>query len=175
VLGIVRGHGGAIAVESEQGKGTLVTVFFPRAATGEKNLGAGATSGRTGVEKGARAARILVVDDERVVREMINDFLMLNGFDVIVADGGAEGLDILGREADDVDLVLLDLTMPRMSGEEVLRRIRRSWPGLRVVLMSGYNEQEVMQKFAGSGLTGYVQKPFRLADLLSKMQTALSL
>jgi len=98
--------------------------------------------------------------------------LEANGFDVVLAADGKEGLEKLAENG--FDAVLLDLTMPRMDGVETFREMRRIAPDLKVLLMSGFNEQEAVSKFTGKGLASFIQKPFGPEDLLVKIRQILA-
>lgn len=119
-----------------------------------------------------RGGTILVVDDEEIVRKVAQRSLEANGFDVVLAADGKEGLEKLAENG--FDAVLLDLTMPRMDGVETFREMRRIAPDLKVLLMSGFNEQEAVSKFTGKGLASFIQKPFGPEDLLVKIRQILA-
>ena len=121
-----------------------------------------------------RTGTILVIDDEENVRDIARVALEESGYAVLLASGGHEAVEIFSERADEIDAVLLDMSMPRMSGEETLAELRSVHPRVRVVLMSGYSEQEISEKFAGKGLAGFVQKPFRASELVDKIHGALS-
>jgi signal transduction histidine kinase/ActR/RegA family two-component response regulator len=167
--GIIRGHKGAIKVYSEVGRGTSFKIIFPssdkpaleaiRDAHPEKEM------------KGF--GKIVIIDDEESVRTVIRRALEKVGFLVLTAQDGREGLQLLQAHAD-ARLVFLDLTMPHMSGEEVLRRLRRIRSELPIILTSGYNEQELSSRFAAKGLAEFMQKPVRLKVLYEKVQNVLS-
>ena len=91
---------------------------------------------------------------------------------VLLAADGVEGIRVYA-ENPGIDVVLLDMTMPRMDGEQTFRELRKAYPGVRVVLMSGYNEQDATEQFAGKGLAGFIQKPYRPAELIAKIDAAL--
>ena len=112
-----------------------------------------------------------MVDDEEIVRTTAKIALERYGYEVLVAADGAEALDCL-RNAPHVTVVLLDLTMPIMSGEEALQEIRRMRPELRVILSSGYNEIEATRRFRGQGLSGFLQKPYTADVLGEKVKAA---
>jgi CheY-like chemotaxis protein len=108
---------------------------------------------------------VLLVDDEEAIRALGTEMLQELGFQVLTAGNGYEALEIFTSGQDTIVCVLLDLTMPRMDGEETFRELRRIKPDVRVVLSSGYNEQEVSRKFLGKGLAGFIQKPYKLTEL----------
>jgi PAS domain S-box-containing protein len=169
VQGIVRGHHGAISVCTRPGHGTTFRVLFPRAEGG-----AAVEAGEAGApEPGRGEGTVLVADDEETVRRVAAAMLESVGFRVVLADDGAAAVERFRAGPDGYRLVLLDLTMPGLGGEEALRALRRVRPDVRVILMSGYAEQEVTTRFAGQGLAGFVQKPFQLPTLIAKVRQAL--
>jgi len=167
-LGIVRGHRGAIKVYSEVARGTTFKVLLP-AAAGAQDAVDLAVPGRAFVAKGAA----LIVDDEPGVRAVMRTMLSRRGFEVLEATHGEEALTLFETERARVTLVLLDLTMPRLDGEEVFRRLKALDPSVRVIIMSGYSEENVAQRFVGKGLAGFIQKPFRATDLYERIAEAL--
>lgn len=156
VLGIVQGHRGALKVESQAGCGSTFTLLLPAAGppTGETNLV------RRKVQPWRGTGTVLVIDDEAGVRMVATRMLKALGFEVLTASDGEQGLEIYRANADRVDAVLLDLTMPRTGGEETFHAIRSVRADACVVLMSGFSEQEAAARFIGTGLAGFVQKPF---------------
>ncbi len=169
VLGIVRGHKGAIKIYSEPGKGTTFRVLFPVSAqAGELRS--------VSVRKPALAdfdQTILLVDDEEMVRAVAGSMLESLGCNVVLAGDGAEALALYTERPTQFDLVLLDLTMPHMDGETCYRRLQRIREDVRVLLTSGYNEHDLMARFAGKGLAGFLQKPYRIEILAEKLKAAL--
>jgi len=95
------------------------------------------------------------------------------GFQVLTADNGREGLNVFRTHQVEIICVLLDLMMPEMGGEETFRELRNLKSDVRVIMSSGYNEQDVTQRFVGRGLTGFIQKPYTLANLRCVLQSAL--
>ncbi len=171
VQGIMRGHDGAIKVYSEPGRGSTFKALFPISGeAADRAVGPSA-----GIEEDGWVATgtILLVDDEDTVCTMGRRMLEKLGFEVLTASEGREALDLFRDNVDDVACVLLDLTMPHMDGEECFRELRRIKEDVRVVLSSGYNENDVTQRFAGKGLQGFIHKPYRLATLRSKLRKAL--
>lgn len=169
VLGIVRGHRGAIRLESEPQAGTRVTVLFPAS-----RKASGVRPGRDSSPCGeAVRGTVLVVDDDDNVRPVTRMMLERLGFEVLLASNGREGVEVYRARQGEVVCVLLDLTMPEMDGEETFAALRELDPQVRVILSSGYNQLEVVQRFADRGLAGFVQKPYRLADLQAVLEDTL--
>jgi PAS domain S-box-containing protein len=167
VLGIMRGHRGAIQVNSVVGEGTTFRLLFPPPKAGP-TLAPSFTTG----ERLARQARILVVDDDAIVREIIAEMLTRFGYEIQTAENGARALELMQERG--FDCLMLDLTMPGMSSEEILAQLRRISPTLRVILMSGYTEQDATARFGNVALDGFVQKPFTPYELLDRVQAALT-
>ena len=169
LLGIVRGHRGTIKLYSEVGRGTTFKILFP--AAGEP--------AEVSIVKPMQADQwrgtglVLVADDEELVREAATMILEAVGFQVLAVEDGRECVRVFRTRADDVCLVLLDMTMPHMGGEETFRELRRIRPDVRVVLSSGYNEQEATSSFAGKGLAGFIQKPYSPRQLVEMVRGTL--
>ena len=168
-MGIMRSHNGAIRVYSEVGSGTSVKLLFPTASTALAGTGSRAEGEWQG------EGHILVVDDEDSVRSVASALLRRRGFRVSVARDGQEAVAQFAQAPDDYSLVLLDLTMPHLNGEETLRAMRAIRQDVRVLLMSGYNESDVTRLFAGRELSGFLQKPFSAAELFELVGTATGL
>jgi two-component system cell cycle sensor histidine kinase/response regulator CckA len=116
---------------------------------------------------------ILVVDDEQQVRTITELMLTQFGFRVLTAEDGAAGVRTFAEHADEIDLVVMDLTMPKLSGEQAFVEMRKRRPDARIVLTSGYNESEAVGRLASSGVTAFLQKPFELEQLLTTVRRAL--
>lgn len=169
VLGIIRSHKGVIRVYSEKDRGTTFKILFPMSDQVSLPIG---EDPRT-LEMVAGSPTVLVVDDEQTVRTVARTALESAGVTVLLAGDGREGLERFEAEREAISLVLLDLTMPVLGGEEVFRRIRRQAPDLPVILMSGYSEHELSSRFAGRGISAFLQKPLRPAQLLQHVREAL--
>jgi PAS domain S-box-containing protein len=168
VAGIVRGHKGAIAVGSAPGKGSCFTVLFPAAARAVEEP-------KSAVPEPALqgAGVVLVVDDEQVVLQMAKRALERQGYTVLLSDSGRAAIDLLRRHPGEIGLVILDLSMPNMNGEEALPEIRKLRPGVKVVVSSGYSESETMVLFKGQRVSGFIQKPYTAAALAEKVKVCL--
>ena len=169
VMGIVTGHKGALKVYSTPGKGTTFKVLFPAVA---EELPAEAVEILAPDLQGA--GTILVVDDEEVVRGAASNALERYGYRVLIAKNGLEALEVFRRYAGKIDLVLLDLTMPLMGGEDTLRNLKEIQPSVKVLLSSGFNEVETIRKFTGRGLAGFIQKPYAGMRLVQKVTSILN-
>jgi PAS domain S-box-containing protein len=167
-LGIVRRHRGAIRVESEPGKGTAVEVLFP--ARAEVPIPAE-------IEKPAAApgkGTILVVDDEEMIRTLLVATLERSGYQVLLAENGAEALSVFSRNAERISLVVLDLVMPVMSGDEVLPHLFLYKPQIPVIVSSGQDPSECMRKLSEPRVASYLQKPYRPDKLIGKIHDLLA-
>jgi two-component system, NtrC family, sensor kinase len=166
VLGIIRARGGALDVESAPGKGSTFRSYFPAERT---PVASEVDAPKPKMAKVPAGSTVLVVDDEAPVREVAAAALRRQGYTVLVAGNGAEAISIVQSNAGPLDGVLLDLTMPDMDGVSTLNALRASRPGLRAVLMSGYDQFEALRRFDGLGLTGFLQKPFSVESLREKI------
>ncbi len=170
VIGIVRGHRGALDVETAPGRGSAFRVYLP--ATANEAAPAPEIERRAGPVQ--VSGKVLVVDDEETVRQVARETLAAIGLDVIEADNGEVALEIYDAHQSELVLVLLDLTMPRLDGEETFRAFRRIRSDIPVLLSSGYNEQDVVTRFTGQGLAGFLQKPWTPRSLTRKVLSILS-
>jgi len=162
VLGIVRGHKGTLTIQSEPGQGSTFTILFPAI---DEMVPPRNRKSKALKDTWKGSGCVLVVDDERPVRSLAKRMLTRLGFDALFANDGREAVDLYAERRGEVDFVLLDLTMPNMNGEEALHELRRVDPDIRVILSSGYTEQEIAARFEGKGLAGFIQKPYTLEVL----------
>ncbi|MFQ5518725.1 MAG: response regulator, partial [Mariprofundus sp.] len=172
ILGIVRGHHGAILLDSELGKGTTFRILFP--ALEACPLTVEKADAPIAPLPAKAQGTILVIDDEITVRELAACILQDDGFAVLNACDGKAGVDMYQQHQDEISLVLLDLTMPRMSGTECYHELRRINPDVKVILVSGYSEDEALGHFEGFSLSGFISKPFMPKALSEKVFAVLS-
>jgi len=161
VQGIVRGHKGAIKVYTQLGKGSTFKVLLPASGVALPVAAPDAPAARVG-----HGRTVLVVDDEEAIRTLTGKILERAGFNVLTAGDGVEGVNVFRDFDAQIAAVLLDLTMPKLSGPDVFRELRRIRGDVKVILTSGYGRQEATTGFEGKGLAGFVRKPFRSDDLL---------
>ncbi len=172
VLGIVRGHRGCVTVESQVGKGTTFRVLLPRS---EKPVEAMPEHpAAVSLKQWRGEGTILVADDEESVRKVAKTMLEDGGFRVLLAGNGQEALEVFRQHADEILLVLLDMTMPEMDGQETFREMQRVREDVKVILFSGYDEQDTTSRFAGNSLAGFIQKPFGFDALMRKVRQVLA-
>lgn len=172
VLGIVRGHGGVIKVDSEPEEGTTIKVLFP-ARDGLGAEGRVPREDTVPMESWRGSGTILVVDDNDTVRNLACNLLQTLGFDVLTAADSVQALELFKAHGDQISLVLLDLTMPRIDGHETFQQLRALRPDVRVILSSGYSQQDLTQRFTGEAFSGFIQKPYRLQALAAVLKQAL--
>ncbi len=170
VLGIVRGHHGAIQVLSEPGQGTRFRFYFPAADAAPQALSRPVHAS----EAWRATGTILVVDDEEVVRNVTARLLRSFGFETLLAADGVDGVSQFQQHSGEITAVLLDLTMPGLDGEAVFRKVRALRTDVPVLLMSGYDEQEAISRFESKELAGFLQKPFTVEQLASKLRAILA-
>ena len=164
VAGIVRGHRGAIKVESAPGKGACFQVWFPAAPL--------PSAAPAPPLEFPGAGKVLVVDDEEIVRRIARTALERAGYTVLLAADGREAVEVFRREAGEIRLVSLDMTMPGRSGEETFRQLREIRRDVPVLVSSGYTEVEVLERF-GDSIDGYLHKPYGITDLARAVHAAL--
>ncbi|MDQ6963849.1 MAG: response regulator, partial [Mariprofundales bacterium] len=166
VLGIVRGHNGALKLYSEPGKGTTFKVLLPCSTHQAEG-----TTRQSTVEEGWHGSgTILIVDDEESIRESAAMMLEEMGFATLTAVDGEDGVQVYREHQQSIVAVLMDMTMPRMDGKSCFTELRRINPDVRVVLSSGYNEEEAISQFSGQGLEGFLQKPYMPESLQAMMR-----
>ncbi|MEZ4448312.1 MAG: ATP-binding protein [Nannocystaceae bacterium] len=163
VLGVVGGHRGSIHVESAPGRGTTITTLLPAA------VAAASTAAAPPVAAASARKTILVADDEQIVRTVTRRVLERAGYRVLEAEDGQAALRLFAEGRASVCAVILDLTMPILSGQEVLARLRALDPDLPILLTSGFSQESLSQDLTAGARVGFLQKPFNPASLLATL------
>lgn len=171
VRGIIRAHGGAINFRSSPGLGTTFQILLPCTELTPKASPMSAPAGTMQT----RAGTILVVEDEGMLRTAVSKLLRKRGYSIIEANDGASALDLIRTKGDDVDLILLDVTLPGgASSRDVFDGAQRTRAGRKVILTSAYGKEDIDTAFAGAGIEHFIRKPFLVADLVALIQHVLS-
>jgi CheY-like chemotaxis protein len=175
VLGIIKGHRGGINVYSVPGQGTTVKVYFPISEENQPLHGIGYSDSQSElqIKKRLSGKTILVVDDEMVIRDTFSQYLYLYGCEVLIAEDGLAGRDLYLKHCDKIDVVILDLTMPNLSGKEVLIEIKKRNPLVKIILMSGWAEEEALKSFRHGDVAAFISKPPSFEDLMAKLLEVL--
>ncbi|MHC4886607.1 MAG: response regulator [Planctomycetota bacterium] len=165
-LGTIRQHQGAISVSSIVDEGTTFEIFLPLAeATGEDSMGT--------EELVTGAGCILVVDDEEMIRIAAQHILQQLGYEVLLATDGEEGIEVFRREQERIDLVLLDMIMPKMNGRDCFTTLRKIDPGVRILIASGFSREDDLEELSQQERAKFIRKPFRSATLSQAVAEAL--
>ena len=173
VQGVVRAHGGAIRLMSAPEEGTTFQVFLPCTPRRTAEVHDAISSG--GVERSparaGRAGTILVVEDEQILRLAVSKALRKIGFSVMEACDGSAAIDLIRAHKDEIDIVLLDVTLPGTPSREVFEMTERTWPEPRVIVTSAYSKETVDASFAGQRVDHFIRKPFQLDELCACLET----
>ena len=165
--GIMKGHGGYIDVESKKGHGTTFSVYLP--ASEKKVRKAVKTTERLIEGTGT----VLLVDDEEVILQVGQELLQTIGYRVLIAKNGKEAIDVYEKHQDDIDIVILDIAMPKMGGGEAYNRMKEINQDIRVLLSSGYSIDGQATEILERGCDGFIQKPFNIRQLSQRIREIL--
>jgi CheY-like chemotaxis protein len=164
--GIIRNHGGAITAYSQKGYGTTFNIYLPASEKPKENE----EISQAQTERGSET--ILVVDDDPANIDVISQMLIALGYTVLIAHGGPQAVEVY-QSRKDIDLVILDMIMPGLSGGETFDKIKKLNPDVRVILSSGYSVTGQAQAILDRGVKTFIQKPFTAGDFSLKVRAAL--
>jgi two-component system, cell cycle sensor histidine kinase and response regulator CckA len=170
VLGIIRGHEGGIRIETDERSGTTFRVILPASSPPEPGL---VPPRQADLHEVHHKMSILVIDDEQDVAEVAQEILETENFTVLVELNPIQGIERYKLHQNEIGVVLLDLTMPEMSGADVVDALRAMNPDVKIIISSGYSEQDVQKKVAVSKVAGFLHKPYPMQALLTIVNTVL--
>jgi PAS domain S-box-containing protein len=169
VFGIMQSHKGFIDVESESGRGTTFYLYFPMLESMEIEQ----VKARVQKEIPGGNETLLVVEDEEMLRELLRIALQTAGYTVLTAVDGQEAIDLFDQHWGDIQLVLSDVGLPKLSGYDVFRKMKRTKPNLRFILASGFMEPTMKYEIFKEGVKDFVQKPYSVYEVLQAVRTIL--
>jgi len=169
VYGIVKQSGGFIWVYSEMGKGTSFKIYLPHVDAQQTQI----HTPKLAAELPAGTETVLLSEDEQDVREIAREFLESGGYTVLEAKNGKEAIELAGRHKGKIDLLVTDMVMPGMTGQELAVRLQRDCPGLAVVFMSGYSEHAATEMANADPSVRLMTKPFSRAAMLRTVREIL--
>jgi CheY-like chemotaxis protein len=172
VYGVVKQSGGYVWVYSELGKGTTFKIYFPRI---DEPVQAVAAMDQGKPELSRRSETILLVEDAESLRELTRVLLKNNGYTVLVAENGAEAIELAEHEDRPIHLLLTDVVMPGMSGREVANYLTAKRPDMRVIYMSGYTNDVIAHHGVLDSGISFIEKPFSQETLMRKLREVLDL
>ncbi|MFV2081161.1 MAG: PAS domain S-box protein [bacterium] len=167
VYGVVKNHGGLVNVYSEPGQGTTFRIFIPIGAGIEKKEEKEKAQPYEGNEK------ILVVDDEEQIRALAKDILEGFGYSVVLAASGSEAVKFYRDNRENIDMVLLDMIMPKMSGKKTFAKLKEINPDIKTLLSSGFSQTGKAQEILSEGVRDFIQKPYQVSELMLKVRSVL--
>jgi CheY-like chemotaxis protein len=176
VYGIAKTHSGTVHIESEPGAGTTVRLYLP-ALFHEETYAASDVSSTEIVpnRKLAEHSTVLVVEDERAMVQLLGTGLSQEGYGVLTARDGADAIDVYQRHRSDIDVILLDLGLPKVSGLDVIRTVRKLNEDVKIIVATGYLEPELKSELIAAGVNECIQKPYVIPDILGRISHHLSL
>jgi two-component system, cell cycle sensor histidine kinase and response regulator CckA len=172
VHGIVSYHGGSVEVETGRGRGSTFRIILPKADSGIFHIPKQQPESAEPDKAAGYGERILVIEDEEGARKSLAEILEMLGYEVVAVGSGEDAADLPGEPP--FDLVLSDIMLPGMSGADTVVGLLKRWPGLKVIMMSGYTEEDAPRHEVGSDLAQFLQKPFDIDTLARTIRAALS-
>lgn len=174
VHGIVRGLGGSIRITGGPGRGTTLQIVLPCAETMTETAGSSTSGGRESEVRPSQESIVLVVEDEDALRQPVAAMLRMTGFVVMEAANGSAAIDLLHANGDKIDVILLDMTIPGASSQEVVATAVKARPDIRVILTSAYSQEMLKAPMSAPQIHTFIRKPYQLGDLVQTIRKAAS-
>jgi two-component system cell cycle sensor histidine kinase/response regulator CckA len=169
VYGMIKNHHGVIDFESEPGVGTTFRLYLPVFEGDVSSVSAELVDGSLPVRRLAKQSTVLVVEDEERMVQLLKNGLLREGYRVLVAMDGAEAIDVYQLHGHEIDVVLMDLGLPKITGSEVIRMMKRLNHKVNIIVTTGYLEPELKSELFGTGIKDYIQKPYFVTDVLQRI------
>jgi two-component system, cell cycle sensor histidine kinase and response regulator CckA len=172
VYGILQGHRGFVDVESKIGVGTTFYLYFPLNSS-EMEQGKSVQTSESEIMGGTET--VLIVEDEEMLLDLIKEVLESNGYKVLTASDGAEGLNVYSANKDKISLIITDMGLPKLSGYDMFIKMKQINPGVNVIFASGFLEPNTISEMYKAGAKEFIQKPYNPADILKKIRTVIDM
>ena len=173
VYGIMKNHHGVVELDSEPGVGTTFRLYLPAFQGDPGSLSGERTEREPRIQNRAQQSTILVVEDEEPMVQLLKNGLLREGYRVLIAMDGAEAIDCYQRHEREIDLVLMDLGLPKVTGSEVIQTMKKQNPGVNIIVTTGYIEPELKSELFAAGVKDYIQKPYFVTHLLQRISEYL--
>ncbi|HEX2226787.1 MAG TPA: PAS domain S-box protein [Candidatus Binatia bacterium] len=172
VYGLIKNHNGFVDVESELGRGTTFRLYMPASASTEQPLGNPTVKKEAPAQQRSfQRGTVLVVEDEQPMIRLLSNVLQKAGYRTLIAMDGEEAMGLFQRHRDKIDLVLLDLNLPKADGAEVIRALKMQKPEVYIIVASGYLEPEMKEQLLQTGVKDYIHKPYSIDQVLQKLDS----
>ena len=171
VSGIIKSHNAGLLVESEPGMGTTFRVYFP--VVDEEVTAAPKDITEAPLDTKRKNATVLIADDEKYIRDLATRMLTIAGYRVLLAENGREAISIFSENINEISCIILDLTMPELDGVEALAGLRKISYSVPIIISSGYCESDIVDRFKDKNISGFLQKPYQISEIVSSIKKAL--
>jgi PAS domain S-box-containing protein len=173
VYGLIKNHNGFIDVQSEPQRGTRFWLYLPASEPGEKPARNEMRQETPPAESTNQRSTVLVVEDEQAMVRLLNDVLHQSGYEVMVAMNGEEAIELFHHHKENIDVVLLDLNLPKTKGADVIHALKEQSPRIHIIVASGYLEPEMKEQLLQTGVKNYIHKPYLIDEVLEKLHSVL--
>ena len=171
VSGIIKGHNAGLSVESDLDRGTVFRLYFPVINEGPSNTAK--ADSEDSLDTKRKNATILIADDEKYIRDLATKMLTIAGYSVLLAQNGREAIDMFREKIDSISCIILDLTMPELDGVEALAELREISYTVPIIISSGYCEDDIEERFKNKNISGFLQKPYQITEIVTTIKKAL--